>query len=181
MVQIKIIYIILFVLGINLVINGNIEHSFGQTGKLNNGSGVDTKLLQTNSLNLSQPIYQAITSDFFDAQSLPSITYPVTKESVLEQAVMRDIGNVTNNMTFINTHLPDKSIQAKGNGTIETMDGQTIDWISSDIGTINSKGFTFQGIILFNSTNSEKLSILNNTVGIYIETPEIKRTVWLMD
>ena len=182
MVQIKIIYIILFVLGINLVINGNIEHSFGQTGKLNNGSGVDTKLLlQTNSLNLSQPIYQAITSDFFDAQSLPSITYPVTKESVLEQAVMRVIGNVTNNMTFINTHLPDKSIQAKGNGTIETRDGQTIDWISSDIGLISSKGFTFQGIILFNSTNSEKLSILNNTVGIYKETPEIKRTMWLMD
>ena len=181
MVQIKIIYIILFVLGINLVINGNIEHSFGQTGKLNNGSGVDTKLLQTNSLNLSQPIYQAITSDFFDAQSLPSKTFPVTKESVLEQAVMKDIGNVTNNMTFINTHLPDKSIQAKGNGTIETGDGQTIDWISSDIGMINSKGFTFQGIILFNSTNSEKLSILNNTVGIYKETPEIKRTVWLMD
>jgi hypothetical protein len=181
MVQMKIIHIILFVLGINLVINGNIEHSFGQTGKLNNDSGVDIKLLQTNSLNVSQPIYQAITSDFFDAQSLPSKTFPVTKESVLEQAVMRDIGNVTNNMTFINTHLPDKSIQAKGNGTIETRDGQTIDWISSDIGTINSKGFTFQGIILFNSTNSEKFSILNNTVGIYKETPEIKRTVWLMD
>jgi hypothetical protein len=181
MVQIKIIYIILLVLGINLVINGNIEHSFGQTGKLNNGSGIDTKLLQTNSLNLSQPIYQAINSDFFDAQSLPSKTFPVTKESVLEQAVMRDIGNVTNNMTFINTHLPDQSIQAKGNGTIETRDGQTIYWISSDIGTINSKGFTFQGIILFNSTNSEKFSILNNTVGIYKETPEIKRTVWLMD
>src|SRR3982750_2724003 len=181
MVQMKIIYIILFVLGINLVIYGNIEHSFGQAGKLNNGSGVDTKLLQTNSLNLSQPIYQAITSDFFDAQSLPSKAFPVTKESVLEQAVMRDIGNVTNNMTFINTHMPDKSIQAKGNGTIETRDGQTIDWISSDIGMINSKGFTFQGIILFNNTNSEKLSILNNTVGIYKETPEIKRTVWLLD
>jgi hypothetical protein len=180
MVQIKVIYIILFVLGINLVINGNIEYSFGQTGKLNNGSGVDTKLPQTNSLNLSQPIYQAVTSDFFDAQSLPSKPFPVTKESVLEQAVMRGIGNVTNNMTFINTHLPDQSIQAKGNGTIETRDGQTIDWISSDIGMINSKGFIFQGIILFSNTNSEKLSILNNTVGIYKETPEIKRTVWLM-
>jgi hypothetical protein len=181
MVQIKIIYIILFVLGINLVINGNIEYSFGQTGKLNNGGSVYTKLLQTNSLNLSQPIYQAITSDFFDAQSLPSKPFPVTKESVLEQAVMRDIGNVTNNMTFFNTHLPDKSIQARGNGTIETRDGQTIGWISSDIGMISSKGFTFQGIVLFNNTNSEKLSILNNTVGIYKETPEIKRTMWLMD
>ena len=177
----KVIHIILFVLGINLVINGNIEHSFGQTGKLNNGSGVDTKLLlQTNSLNLSQPIYQAITSDFFDAQSLPSKTFPVTKESVLEQAVMRDIGNVTNNMTFINTHLPDKSIQAKGNGTIETRDGQTIDWISSDVGMINSKGPYFYGIILFNNTNGEKLSFLSNTTGFYKESPDIKRTMWLI-
>ena len=94
---------------------------------------------------------------------------------------MGGIGNVTNNMTFVNTYLPDKSIQAKGNGTIETEDDQTVDWISSDIGMISSKGFTFQGIILFNSTNSEKFSILNNTVGIYKETPEIKRTMWLMN
>ena len=83
-------------------------------------------------------------------------------------------------MTFFNTHLPDKSIQAKGNGTIKTADGQTIDWISSDIGIINSKGFTFHGVILFNSTNSERLSLLNNSAGIYKETPETKRTMWLL-
>ena len=93
---------------------------------------------------------------------------------------MKNIGNVTNNMTFINTYLPDNSIQAKGNGTIITEDGQTINWISSDIGIISSKGFTFQGIVLFNNTNSEKLSSLNNTIGIYKETPEIKRTMWLI-
>jgi hypothetical protein len=70
---------------------------------------------------------------------------------------MTNIGNVTNNMTFINTYLPDYSIQAKGKGTIKTEDGQTMDWISSDIGIINSKGYTLQGIVLFNNTNSEKL------------------------
>jgi hypothetical protein len=81
---------------------------------------------------------------------------------------MTNIGNVTNNMTFINTYLPDNSIQAKGNGTIKTEDGQTINnWISSDIGIINSNGFIFQGIVLFNNTNSEKLSFLKNTIGIY--------------
>lgn len=111
---------------------------------------------------------------------MSSKPFPVTKESVLEQALMKNIGNVTNNMTFANTYLPDKSIQAIGNGTIETADGQTIDWISSDIGVIDSKGFTFQGIVLFNNTNSEKLSFLNNTIAIYKETPEIKRTMWLI-
>ncbi|MEJ7641098.1 MAG: hypothetical protein WKF36_02765 [Candidatus Nitrosocosmicus sp.] len=160
------------------MINANIGPSFGQASP-SNISVTDTKS-QTNSLNLSQPIYQAIKSDFFASQNMSSKPFPVTKESVLEQALMKNIGNVTNNMTFANTYLPDKSIQAIGNGTIETADGQTIDWISSDIGVIDSKGFTFQGIVLFNNTNSEKLSFLNNTIAIYKETPEIKRTMWLI-
>jgi hypothetical protein len=182
MVQTRIVYIVLFSLGVNLVINGSVEFSFGQPSQSNSSSsgGVDANL-RTNSLNLSQPIYQAINADFFASQNLSSKPFTVTKESVFEQAVMRDIGNVTNNMTFVNTYLPDKSIQAKGNGTIETEDGQTVDWISSDMGIINSKGFTFQGIVLFNTTNSEKLSFLNNAIGIYKETPEVKRTIWLMD
>src|SRR3954468_22103909 len=185
-VQIKILYLIVFVLGISLVTNWSIEFSFSQTSQLNSGSSggsggvIDTKL-QTNSLNLSKPIYQAINSTFFDTQNISSKPLSITKEFVFEKAVMTNIGNVTNNMTFINTYLPDNSIQAKGNGTIKTEDGQTINWISSDIGIINSNGFTFQGIVLFNNTNSEKLSFLKNTVGIYKETPEIKRTIWLLN
>ena len=152
MVQIKILYFIVFVLGISLVTNGSIEFSFSQTSQLNSGSSsgtggdIDTKL-QTNSLNLSKPIYQAINSTFFDTQNISSKPLSITKEFVFEKAVMTNIGNVTNNMTFINTYLPDNSIQAKGNGTIKTEDGQTINnWISSDIGIINSNGFAFQGI-----------------------------------
>jgi len=167
------------------VTNGSIEFSFSQTSQLNSGSSsgtrgdIDTKL-QTNSLNLSKPIYQAINSTFFDTQNISSKPLSITKEFVFEKAVMTNIGNVTNNMTFINTYMPDNSIQAKGNGTIKTEDGQTINWISSDIGIINSNGFTFQGIVLFNNTNSEKLSFLKNIIGIYKETPEIKRTIWLL-
>jgi hypothetical protein len=171
-IQIKILYLIVFVLGISLVTNWSIEFSFSQTSQLNSGSSgggggaIDTKL-QTNSLNLSKPIYQAINSTFFNTQNISSKPLSITKEFVFEKAVMTNIGNVTNNMTFINTYLPDNSIQAKGNGTIKTEDGQTINWISSDIGIINSNGFTFQGIVLFNNTNSEKLSFLKNTIGIY--------------
>jgi hypothetical protein len=93
---------------------------------------------------------------------------------------MKNIGNVTNNITFTNTYLSPELIQAKGKGIIETKDGQTIDWISSDIGAVNSTGFFFNGIILFNNTQSEKLSHLNNSLGVYVETPEIKRTIWLI-
>lgn len=181
MIQIKILYIIIFVLGISLVTNGSIGFSFSQTSQSNSygSSDIDTKV-QTNSLNLSKPIYQATNSSFFATQNISSIPFSVTKEFVFEKAIMKNIGNVTNNMTFINTYFPDNSIQAKGNGTIKTADGQTINWISSDIGIISNKGYTFQGIILFNNTNSEKLSLLNHAIGIYKETPEIKRTMWLI-
>jgi hypothetical protein len=181
MIQIKILYIIIFALGINLVVNGNIEFSFSQTSQFNSfgSSGIDTKV-QTNSLNLSKSIYQASTSSFFATKNISSNPFPVTKEFVFEKGIMKDIGNVTNNMTFINTYLPGNTIQAKGNGTIKTGDGQTANWISSDIGILNSNGFIFQGIVFFNSTNSEKLSFLNHTIGIYKETPGIHRTIWLL-
>jgi len=182
MIQIKILYIIIFVLGISLVTYGNIGFSFSQTSQLNsyvNSDNIDTKL-KTNSLNLSKPIYQATNSTFFATQNISSNPFSVTKEFVFEKGIMKNIGNVTNNMTFINTYFLDNSIQAKGNGTIRTTNGQTIDWISSDIGILNSKGYTFQGIVLFNNTNSEKLSFLNHTIGIYKETPQIKRTMWLI-
>ena len=168
----------MFVLGISLVPNGSIGFSFSQTPQLNSSS-IDTKV-QTNSLNLSKPIYQVTNSTFFATQNISSNPFPVTKEFVFAKGIMKNIGNVTNNMTFFNTYFPDNSIQGKGNGTIKTEDGQTIDWISSDIGILNSKGYTFQGIVLFNNTNSEKLSFLNHTIGIYKETPQIKRTMWLI-
>jgi hypothetical protein len=147
--------------------------------KANSGSNIDLNL-QTNSLNLSKPIYQAINSSFFATQNISSKPFSVTKEFVFEKGVMNNIGNVTNNMTFINTYLPDSTILAKGNRTIRTGDGQAIDWISSDIGVLSNKGYTFHGIILFNNTNSEKLSFLKNATGIYKETPEIHRTLWLI-
>jgi hypothetical protein len=176
MIQIRILYIVLIAIGIQLFAHGNNEISFGQYSQLNAN---DTKL-KINSLNLTEPIYQAMTGEFLATRNLSSTPFPVTAESFFEESVMSNVGNVTNNMTFINTYLPNGLIQAKGNGTIETENGQTIDWISSDVGIINSKGPYFYGIILFNNTNSEKLSFLSNTTGFYKESPDIKRTMWLI-
>lgn len=53
----------MFVLGVNLVTNGSIGFSFSQTAQLNN-IRIDTKV-QTNSLNLSKPIYQVTNDSFF--------------------------------------------------------------------------------------------------------------------
>jgi len=88
---------------------------------------------------------------------------------------------VTNTQTYLNTHISDDILLGKGNGTIETMDGQNITWISSDIGIINEQGELFHGIVQFEITNSSSFSFLNNATGIDTQTPDIKRTIWLVE
>ena len=175
MIQARPQYLLFFVLGTALLCGGYMAFTFGQSN-----FKFDDMNLKTNSLNLSEPVYQAITGKFLIAKDLSTTPFKVAEESFLEESVMRNVGNVTNNMTFTNTYLSPALVQATGKGTIETNDGQSIDWISSDIGTINSTGFFFHGIIHFNNTNSEKLSFLNNTLGVYVDTPNIKRTIWLV-
>ena len=137
---------------------------------------------ESNALDVSEPIYQTITGNFINTIELSTSPTLVTKEIFLEDAIMKDIGNVTNTMTFINTYNAQSTIiQGKGNGTIETSDGQTIGWTSSDIGVIAERGLVFHGIILFNNTNSEKLSFLSGKLGIYKDAPEVHRTIWLLD
>lgn len=173
--KISILYVISIALCTNLLISSNNVFSLVQSNL-----EINDMNLKTNSLNLSEPVYQAITGEFLAAKDLSSTPFKVTEESFFEESVMKNVGNVTNNMTFTNTYLSPALIQAKGKGVIETKDGQAIYWISSDVGTINSTGFYFHGIILFNSTTSNNLSFLNNTIGIYKETPQINRTIWLM-
>ena len=84
-------------------------------------------------------------------------------------------------MTFINTHLSDGTIQSASYGTITAKDGQRIDWISSDIGIINDQGELFHGIVQFEITNSSSFSFLSNATGFDKQTPDIKRTIWLIE
>ena len=175
MLSIRIQYIIILGLAISLLFGSNIGLSVGKPSLK-----LGEKVLATNSLNLTEPVYQATAGKFLAAKDISTKPFKVTEESFFEDAVMKNIGNVTNNMTFTNTYLSPALIQAKGKGIIQASDGHSIDWISSDVGTTNSTGFYFHGIIHFNDTKSEKLSHLNNSLGVYVETPEIKRTIWLI-
>jgi len=137
--------------------------------------------LVTNSLNLSAPVYQAYSGIFLGTKNLSSGPPVISEDHAIEKAVMKNVGNVTNNMTFINTHLPDGTIQSAAKGLITSEDGQSIGWISSDIGIINDQGELFHGIVQFEITNSSSFSFLNNTTGIDTQTPDIKRTIWLVE
>ena len=175
MIRARTVFVLLLVTAINLLIVGNLELSFAQ-----NDSKIDDTNVKTNSLKLSEPIYQGLTGEH-TTKEISSTPFRVTEEGTIEKAFMKDVGNVTNTATFTNTHFPNGLIQSQGKGTIETDDGQTINWISSDIGKQSGTHFFNHGIIQFNSTNSEKLSFLNNAVGVYKSTPEVKRTIWLSE
>ena len=90
----------------------------------------------------------------------------MTETYYSDQGFLKGVGNVTNNQTYRDTYLSDKLVQSTGNGTFETPDGQSIAWIYTGIGKPVDDRWVFHGIILFNNTQSESLSLLNNSIGL---------------
>jgi hypothetical protein len=133
------------------------------------------------SLNTSKTVYNAFTSEFLGSKNISLIPYRVTEEHYMEEGFLKGVGNVTNNQTFVNTYLSDGLTSGKGKGAINTTDGQNISWVSSDLGTLMNGQWSFYGIILFNNTHTESLSILNNSIGLYKSTPQNPRIIWLWD
>jgi len=174
---------IIMLLGFGLYIIYYDQVAIGQNlTSIDNAKSIGFLETESNALNISEPIYQTTTGNFINTIELSTSPTLVTEEIFLEDAILKDIGNVTNTMTFINTYNTQSTIiQGKGNGTIETSDGQTIGWISSDIGVISERGLVFHGIILFNNTSSEKLSFLSGKLGVYTDAPEVHRTIWLLN
>ena len=121
-------------------------------------------------LDVADSIYSANTSKFLGSKNISLTPYRMTEEHASDQGFLKGVGNVTNNQTFISTHLSDELIQSRGNGTFETPDGQSIAWISSAIGRPVDGRWVFHGIILFNNTQSESLSLLNNSIGLVKST-----------
>jgi hypothetical protein len=121
-------------------------------------------------LDIADPIYSANTTKSLGSKNISSTPYRMTEERAVDQGFLKGVGNVTNNQTYISTHLSDKLIQSTGNGTIETPDGQSIAWITSSIGRPVDSRWVFYEIILFNNTQSKSLSLLNNSIGLVKST-----------
>jgi hypothetical protein len=117
-------------------------------------------------LDVADSIYSSNTTKFLGSKNISLTPYPMTEERSSDQGFLKGVGNVTNNQTYISTHLSDELIQSTGNGTFETPDGESIAWISSAIGRPVDDRWVFYGIRLFNNTQSESLSLLNNSIGL---------------
>jgi hypothetical protein len=90
----------------------------------------------------------------------------VTEQKYIENGLLNGVENVTNIQIYLNTYVSDDMLLGKGNGTIETMYGQNITWISSDIGRQIDNKWVFNGITLFNNIDRDSLSILNNSIAL---------------
>ena len=118
-------------------------------------------------LDVANAIYRANKTKHLGSKNISLIPYLVTEERASDQGFLKGVGSITNNQTYRSTHLSDKLIQSTGNGTFETPDGQSIAWITSSIGRLVDDRWVFDGVILFNNTESKLLSFLNNSIGVH--------------
>jgi hypothetical protein len=121
-------------------------------------------------LDTADSIYSANITKDLGSKNISSSPYRITEERAVDQGFLKGVGNVTNNQTYLSTHLSDKLIQSTGNGTLETPDGQSIAWITSSIGRPVDGRWVFYEIILFNNTQSKSLSLLNSSIGLVKST-----------
>jgi hypothetical protein len=121
-------------------------------------------------LDTADSIYSANITKDLGSKNISSSPYRITEERAVDQGFLKGVGNVTNNQTYISTHLSDKLIQSTGNGTFETPNGQSIAWITSSIGRPVDGRWVFYEIILFNNTQSKSLSLLNSSIGLVKST-----------
>ena len=118
------------------------------------------------SLNVTDAVYNSNTSGFLGSKNISSTPYQITESNYLDQGLLNNAVNVTNNQTYLSTYLSEDLLVGRGNGMIATLDGQNIEWISSDIGKLIDNQWVFYGVMLFNNTHSESLSLLNNSIGL---------------
>jgi len=117
-------------------------------------------------LDVADSIFNENTTTFLGSKNISLTPYRMTESHHTDQGFLKGVGNVTNNQTYIDTYLSDTLVQSIGNGTFETPDGKSIAWISSAIGKSVDDRWVFYGIRLFNSTQNESLSLLNNSIGL---------------
>jgi hypothetical protein len=119
-----------------------------------------------NSLDSSDAAYNSNTSQSLGSKNISLTPYRMTEGHYFEYGILKTVGNITNNQIFSNTYLSDDLLVGRGNGTIETSDGQKNTSSSSDLGTLRDNQWVFYGVMLLNNTSSKSLSILNNSIAL---------------
>jgi len=128
-----------------------------------------------------EPVYIATNEECSSSKQVESHPYVVIEDKCIEQATIKSIGKVQNNLTFLNTIIDNNTIFGQGHGKIVSEDGQMIGWRSVDGNVFDSGHPGYRGIIYFNSTMDEKFSSINNTIGVYRSDTGTNKSIWLLE
>ena len=169
-------FIIVSTIAVGLFLLSSVTDTLAQFAQLNIK---DQNIL---SLNVNDAVYNANTTEFLGSKNISLTPYRVTEKHYLDQGLLNNGVNVTNNQTYLDTYLSNDLLVGRGNGTIATIDGQYISWISSGLGKSLDNQWVFYGVMLFNNTHSESLSLLNNSVGLSKSTAGSEPDyIWLLE
>jgi len=128
-----------------------------------------------------EPIYIATSGECSSSKQVESHPYVVIEEKCIEQATIKSIGKVINNLTFLNTIMDNNTIFGQGYGEIVSKDDQMIGWRSVDGNVFDTGHPGYRGIIYFNSTMDEKFSSLNHTMGVFRSDTCTNKSIWLLE
>ena len=153
-------FIIISTIAVGIFLLSSVTDTLAQFAQLN------IKDQNALSLNVNDAVYNANTSEFLGSKNVSLTPYRITEKHYLDQGLLNNGVNVTNNQTYLDTYLSNDLLVGRGNGTIAAIDGQNISWISSGLGKLIDNQWIFYGVMLFNNTHSESLSLLNNSIGL---------------
>lgn len=149
----------------------------------------DVKTMTTFSFNASkeetlfnsifgEPFYER-TSNNSTSSEVVSLSPPVTKNSYSGRGFIQEVGNVTDQVTYISTYFP-RGYVSEGEGMIFSEDGQFVTFTAKDIGFADNEGnFMYRGATIFKSNEkSGELANLDNQIGLYIIWDGNNGTTW---
>ena len=127
---------------------------------------------------LGKPFYE-LTSSNNTGSEVISLNPPVTKDSYTHEGFMQEVGNVTEQGTYVSTYSA-KGYVSEGEGIVFSKDGQFVTFTSADTGFADEKGnFMYKGAMIFDSTDpSGAFSKIDNQIGLYITWSGVNGTNW---
>ena len=104
---------------------------------------------------------------------------PQIETSLIENATIKGVGNVTNVETWTNTFRSPRINYGVGQGVITTADGQDMaTWTGYGVGKSNiNRVITYHDILFFNTISTGKLAFLKDLTGLHT-SDNLSSKIW---
>lgn len=161
----------LCLLDISILDIDKVHASSSRLSNENAANGKNIKDKEKNDLEINNnPFYESESGKII-GQSVQSVSNnsPQIKQTIMEDGIIKNIGNVTNVQTWVNTFKSPGIFFGTGKGVMTAEDGQIATWKGYDIGISNNKStITYHGITFFDTNSTGKMSFLKNLIGLHM-------------